>query len=254
MKQHHNNDNSLANRVKKLSKERFISLSMLVISALCYGWIKFISSTHTVWDDSSIQLPDTEELQLFIDKKVTGITEVDQQLGNHLDNIIDDQAMQIKISGLTKNITTTREPSHKELNDFYQQHQEQYRQISSFQFTQYLLTNVRYGGQAVNMAHKILNTEPAKRAPPQPLKNLNTLEIDRLYGAEFSKKLVAIILQDAQSLPCWTKPITSKVGAHLICFKQADIGAVPKLDSIRSQLINHWRYETAKQQSANKNN
>lgn len=254
MKQHHNNDNSLANRVKKLSKERFIILSMLVISALCYGWIKFISSTHTVWDDSSIQLPDTEELQLFIDKKVTGITEVDQQLGNHLDNIIDDQAMQIKISGLTKNITTTREPSHTELNDFYQQHQEQYRQISSFRFTQYLFTNVRYGGQAISMAQKTLTTSPDNRAPPQTEVSLNSIEIERLYGAEFNKKLVSLVLENRKELPCWTKPITSKVGAHLICFKQADIGAVPKLDRIRSQLINHWRYEMVKKHTAGQKN
>lgn len=247
MKQSNNNHNNLANRVKKLSREQFIILTMLVLSALSYGWVKFIKPHNTIWDDSSIQLPDTEELQLFIDKKVTGITDIDQQLDNNLDNIIDDQAMQIKLSGLTKNVTTTKEPSNKELNDFYQQYQEQYRQISSFQFTQYLFANVRYGGQAISMAQKALTAAAANRASPQDMVSLNSLEIERLYGAEFSKKLVALVLDNPQHLPCWTKPITSKVGAHLICFKQADIGAVPKIDSIRTQLINHWRYETTKQ-------
>ena len=253
MKQFNNNDNNLANRVKKLTREHFIILIMLVLSALSYGWIKFIKPNNTVWDDSSIQLPDTEELQLYIDKKVTGITDIDQQSDNNLDNIIDDQAMQIKLSGLTKNITTTREPSNKELNDFYQQYQEQYRQISSFQFTQYLFTNVRYGGQAISMAQKTLTTSPANRTAPQDVVSLNSIEIERLYGAEFSKKLVALVLNNPKNLPCWTKPITSKVGAHLLCFKQVDIGAIPKLESVKPQLINHWRYETAKQQSANKN-
>ena len=170
-----------------------------------------------------------------------------------LDNIIDDQAMQIKLTGLTKNITTTREPSNKELNDFYQQYQEQYRQISSFQITQYLFTNVRYGGQAISMAQKTLTTSPTNRTAPQDVISLNSIEIERLYGAQFSKKLVALVLNNPKNLPCWTKPITSKVGAHLLCFKQVDIGAIPKLESVKPQLINHWRYETAKQQSANKN-
>ena len=150
MKQHQNNDNTLTNRVKTLSQQQIVILTMLVISALCYGWIKLITPSHIIWDDTSIQLPSAEELQLYIDKKVTGQTDIDQQVNHHLDDIIDDQAMQIKLSGLTKNITLTREPSNKELNDFYQQHQEQYRQISSFQFTQYLFTTVRHGGQAVS--------------------------------------------------------------------------------------------------------
>jgi hypothetical protein len=139
-------------------------------------------------------------------------------------------------------------PTDKELSQFYQQHQEQYRQISSFEFTQYLLTNIRYGGQAVSMAQKILDTAAAHRKPPLALARLNTLEIDRLYGAEFSKKIVAEVLEHPQNLPCWTKPITSKIGAHLLCFKQVSIGTIPELESLKPQLVNHWRYETAKKQ------
>ena len=254
MKQHQNNDHSHANRVKTLSQQQIVMLTMLVISALCYVWIKLITPSHIIWDDTSIQLPSAEELQLYIDEKVTDQTDIDQKVNNHLDDIIDDQAMQIKLSGLTKNITLTREPSNKELNDFYQQHQEQYRQISSFQFTQYLFTTVRHGGQAVSVAQKILNTAPANRPAPQDEVSLNTLEIDRLYGAEFSKKLVAIVLQHPQNLPCWTKPITSKVGVHLICVKQVSIGTVPKLELLTPQVINHWRYEMVKKQTADKKN
>jgi hypothetical protein len=110
------------------------------------------------------------------------------------------------------------------------------------------LTNIRYGGQAVSMAQKILDTAAAHRKPPLALARLNTLEIDRLYGAEFSKKIVAEVLEHPQNLPCWTKPITSKIGAHLLCFKQVSIGTIPELESLKPQLVNHWRYETAKKQ------
>ena len=241
---------SLSNSIKTLSRQQLIISILLAVSVLSYCWIKFLQPTESDWNDSDIPLPDTEQLQLTIDKKITQESEESRQVNNQLDNIIDNQAMQIKLSGLTKNITLEREPTDKELNEFYQQHREEYRQISTFQFTQYLLTTNRYGGQAVSMAENILNTIPANRQPPLALASLNTLEIDRLYGAEFSKKLVAKVLQHPHNLPCWTKPITSKIGAHLLCFKQVNIGAVPELKSIRPEIINHWRYKTARKQTA----
>jgi len=240
---------SLSNSIKTLSRQQFMICALLVISALSYCWIKFTQPTESTWDETVIQLPDTDKLQRYIDNKITQESEISRQVNNNLDEIIDDQAMQIKLSGLTKNITTERVPTDKELSQFYQQHQEQYRQISNFEFTQYLLTNIRYGGQAVSMAQKILDTAPANRKPPLALARLNTLEIDRLYGAEFSKKIVAEVLEHPQNLPCWTKPITSKIGAHLLCFKQVSIGTIPELESIKPQLVNHWRYETARKQS-----
>lgn len=254
MKQMNQQYKNLSNSVKKLSRQQFIILLMLAVSALSYSWIKYIKPSEKTWNESFIQLPDSEKLQRYIDKKTHQESEITRQVNSNLDNIIDDQAMQIKLSGLTKNITITREPSSKELSDFYQQHKEQYRQISTFQFTQYLLTNIRHGGQAISMAQNILNTVPANRKPPLELVSLNTVEIDRLYGTEFSKKLVTEVLQHQQNLPCWTKPITSKIGAHLICFKQVSIGATPELASIKPQLINHWRYETAKIESMGQQN
>ena len=254
MKQINQQYQSLSNSVKKLSRQQFIILLMLSVSALSYSWIKYIKPSEKTWDESFIQLPDSEKLQLYIDKKTHQESEITRQVNSNIDNIIDDQAMQIKLSGLTKNITITREPSSKELSDFYQQHKEQYRQISTFQFTQYLFPNIQYGGQAVSQAKKVLSTLPFNSDKVLEIISLNTLQIDRQYGEGFSQKLLAIVLQDSTNLPCWTKPITSKVGAHLICFKQVSIGAIPELASIKPQLINHWRYETAKKESMGQQN
>ena len=79
---------------------------------------------------------------------------------------------------------------------------------------------------------------------------LNSQDLERQYGQGFNQKLVALVLKHPQQLPCWTQPVTSKVGAHLLCFKQANIGAIPELDAIRPQLVNHWRYEISKNNNA----
>lgn len=243
---------SLSNSIEKLGRQQFIIFTLFLITAGCYGWLKISQSDSDTWDETIIKLPNSEQLQLKIDAQVTHKTDIDQQLNDNLDDIIDDQAMQIKLSGLTRNVTVTREPTPEELSNFYTQYKAQYRQLSTFHFTQYLFPTIKYGGQAVNIAHQMLNTAPEKRAKASDRVSLNTLEVDRLYGAGFSKKLEGLVLQDSQKLPCWTKPITSKIGAHLICFKQVSLGSIPKLDSIKPQLINHWRHETLKQQSIKK--
>jgi len=239
---------SLSSNLKKLSRRQFIIFTLLLLAAVSYSGLKISQPTNQIWDDSAIQLPNPDQLQQYIDEKITSGSDIDQQLNNNLDNIIDHQAMQAKLSGLTKNITLTRAPTNQELADFYTQYSEQYRKPSTFHFSQYLFPNTQHGGQAVNAAQKILDTPPANRDQPTDSITLNSLQVDRLYGVGFSKKLLNEVNQSQQELPCWEQPITSKVGAHLICFKKVSIGAIPELASIRPQLINHWRYETAKKQ------
>lgn len=235
-----------ADRVKIPSRQQFVISTILIISALSYGWITSSKPTGTSWQETNIQLPNPEQLQLYIDKKMTKESDLSKQDSNDLDDIIDNQAMQIKLSGLTKNITLNREPTGEELNSFYQQHKEQYRQESVFDFSQYLFPTTKFGAEAINMAKKILNTSPEKRPQPMAKVRLNSLELERLYGQGFNHKLVALALKHPQQLPCWTNPITSKVGAHLLCFERVSLGAVPELDAIKPQLVNHWRYEISK--------
>jgi hypothetical protein len=77
--------------------------------------------------------------------------------------------------------------------------------------------------------------------------SLNSVEIDERYGSDFSQKLIDLYIDQKDDPTCWQEPITSKVGAHLICFKQVELGAIPTIASIRSLLINDWRYAMIQQ-------
>lgn len=248
MKLLHQSYKRLSDSLKTDYRQLCIILTLLVIAVLSYRWVTFIKPAGTSWQETNIQLPNSEELQLYIDKKIAKESDIESHTTDHLDDIIDNQAMQIKLSGLTKNITIDREPTNKELNEFHQQHKEQYRQESTFHFTQYLFPTIKFGAQAINMANKTLNTTPEKRPQPMAKVRLTSQDLERQYGQGFNQKLVALVLKHPQQLPCWTQPVTSKVGAHLLCFKQANIGAIPELDAIRPQLVNHWRYEMSKKQ------
>jgi hypothetical protein len=138
-------------------------------------------------------------------------------------------------------------PSTQELEDFFQQNKQQYREQSYFQLSQIIFTHAKYGGQAKDVARQALRDEEIDLAIKSEAINLNSVEIDERYGNDFSQKLIDLYIDQRNNPKCWSKPITSKVGAHLICFKQVKLGAIPSIASIRSLLINDWRYAMTQQ-------
>jgi hypothetical protein len=233
--------------VRKLTVQQLIILVFLALMAFSYWWIKVYQSSNISWDDSQIKLPSTELLQQHIDQQLITQSQIANAPGANSERIIDPQAMQIKLTGLTKNVTTEKVPSTQELEDFFQQNKQQYREQSYFQLSQIIFTHAKYGGQAKDVAKQALSDEEIDLAIKSEAINLNSVEIDERYGIDFSQKLIDLYMDQKDAPNCWAEPITSKVGAHLICFKQVKLGAIPSIASIRSLLINDWRYAMTQQ-------
>jgi hypothetical protein len=227
--------------VRKLTLQQLIIFGFLALMAISYWWIKIHESSAISWDDSQIKLPSTELLQQQIDQQLREQSQITNAPGDNSDRIIDPQAMQIKLTGLTKNITTEKVPSTQELEGFFQKNKQQYREQSHFQLSQIIFTHAKYGGQAIDIARQVLDEDIDLAAKSEAI-NLNSVAIDERYGSDFSQKLIDLYIDQKDDPTCWQEPITSKVGAHLICFKQVKLGAIPSIASIRSLLINDWRY------------
>jgi hypothetical protein len=228
--------------VRKLTLQQLTILGFLALMAISYWWIKVHESSAISWDDSQIKLPSTELLQQQIDQQLREQSQITNAPGDNSDRIIDPQAMQIKLTGLTKNITTEKVPSTQELEGFFQKNKQQYREQSFFQLSQIIFTHTKHGGQAKDVAKQALSDEEIDLEIKSEAINLNSVEIDDRYGSDFSQKLIDLYIHKKDDPTCWQEPITSKVGAHLICFKQVKLGAIPSIASIRSLLINDWRY------------
>jgi hypothetical protein len=228
--------------VRKLTLQQLTILGFLALMAISYWWIKVHESSAISWDDSQIKLPSTELLQQQIDQQLREQSQITNAPGDNSDRIIDPQAMQIKLTGLTKNITTEKVPSTQELEGFFQKNKQQYREQSFFQLSQIIFTHTKHGGQAKDVAKQALSDEEIDLEIKSEAINLNSVEIDERYGSDFSQKLIDLYIHKKDDPTCWQEPITSKVGAHLICFKQVKLGAIPSIASIRSLLINDWRY------------
>jgi hypothetical protein len=199
-------------------------------------------------------LPDREQLQALVNQRLDPAQQQLSASGMDTEDIIDQQGMEAKLAGLTRTVTLSRAPTERELADFFAHHREDYREASSFGFKLISFPFAQYGGAAVDQARRAmenLNTHSQGSATEytQQQLYLTTLELDERYGAGFGDKLVELIAGDPlTNLPCWSQPVSSKTGAHLLCIERATLGVIPQLQEIRSQVINDWRYWISDQQ------
>lgn len=217
-----------------------LSLLIALLLSFYYGTDQ---PSQRDWDADRHNLPDIDSLQqriqtdLFDDKSAPI-----ESLGTDIDQIMDPEAMDAKLAGLTKNVTTLRQPTVQELNDFYQQHQADYREFSNFSFRHLLFSSIKYGGSAYQQAEQVLAQIKAGQLPTEADKYQGTSDqVADKFGSSFADKLLTLAL-DSQADQCWTEPTASKLGVHLVCIDNAVLGKIPSLEEVRSQVINDWRF------------
>ncbi len=202
------------------------------------------------WDLNRQNLPDIAVLEQRIELDLFGAESPSTKgMAPDTDQPMDIQAMEAKLAGLTKNVTTLRQPTEQELQQFYQQNQSDYREASKFSFRHILFSRAKHGGQVYLKAQQALaelelGNNPAGDTSDlsQDYSNVGSDKVDVIFGRGFATKLLTQLLASPQKLPCWTDPISSNYGVHLVCFDNVRLGEFPNLDEVRSQIINDWRY------------
>ena len=239
----------------KPSFKQLLVIVLIVVTGLSVAfWLSQNSTPNQKdWDANRQNLPDIDALEKRIEINLFGEeASATQGMGADIDQPLDMEAMEAKLAGLTKNVTTLRQPTEQELAEFYQANQADYRQDSKFSFRQILFSRSKQGGQAYQKAQQALMEIAEGQMPLGDSSDLqgqyglrSADKIDREFGNNFSAKLQQAVLDNQPNLPCWTGPITSNQGVHLVCIETAVLGRIPDLDSVRSQVINDWRYTVA---------
>jgi hypothetical protein len=230
---------------------------LLIILMLIFGallglgyWLKDTDHSEENWAMDRLTQPDNAELQSRINSKLFADKMVDLPgIGADIDNTIDESAMEAKLAGLTKNVTTEKIPTAPQLEGFYQLNKDNYREPSKLWLWVDTFSNARFGGQVFEKAQQALDTLAIESSTPEGdlfdrYGAILSTELDEKYGRAFTDKLLSLIA-DSESLPCWAGPISSPIGAHLVCVKEIDWGTYPAIDEIKSQLINDWRFSVA---------
>ena len=236
----------------KFRFKRLLIVALVIVIVLTVSWQRSQNNAASQrdWDANRQNLPDIAALEKRIEINLFGEeTPATQGMGPDIDQPIDIEAMEAKLAGLTKNVTTLRQPTEQELVDFYQANQADYRQDSRFGFRQILFSRAKHGGQAYQKAQQALADIAKGQTPAGDSSDLQSQygqssvdKIDREFGNNFSAKLLQEVLDNQPNLPCWTGPIASNQGIHLVCVEHAILGEIPDLASVRSQVINDWRY------------
>ena len=202
------------------------------------------------WDANGLGLPEGDHLQIKIDTLIARQPKA-EAVGVDIDDPLDHSSMDAKLAGLTRNVTVQREPTEQELNDYYLQHREQYRNADYFTLRHRLFSNIIHGGQAPEQARQALTVlnggeqiSGDRSAIPPLLHNASSHEIDELFGGDFSRKLFELVAS-SEHLPCWSGPITAANGAYLVCIEAFRRGAIAPLSEIRLQVINDWRFSVS---------
>lgn len=231
---------------------RITILIALLGTALYWLLAETDTPSEMDWDADRRNLPEISALQQRIEADLFGEqTAATETMGADIDEVIDRSAMEAKLEGLTKNVTTRRQPTEAELNAFYAQHKAQYRESSRYSFTQVIFTNAKHGGLARQMAkqalHQTRQTGIEPKGDKTPLAeryfSATSVRVDREFGNNFAQKLFNLVKDG--DLPCWIGPIASSQGVHLVCIQNASLGTIPDLDEVRSQVINDWRFSVS---------
>ena len=236
--------------------------ALIVISTAAY-WL-----TRATPDlDSSLGLDaltnlDSEALQQRINSKLFGeaITEP-PGIGAEIHSTTDTSAMQAKLAGLTKNVTTQKLPSADELAVFYKLNKQRYRNPSKFWLQVISYDTAKHGGRVFEKAKQGLDTGKTPVGDRRDQYTaISTIELGNLYGQSFVDSLMEIEQTETKSnvenkiestaLPCWYGPISSSLGAHLVCVARIIWGDYPPLEEVENQLINDWRFSVSREASS----
>ncbi len=229
-----------------------ITLLLTILLVVLYAavglnnWLKGSTETDSTLRMDELTNPDTAELQSRINSQLLEATRVNETEIGAADNSAEASAMDARLAGLTKNVTTQVIPSNQQLEDFYLQNKENYREPSKLWVWVVGFSTAIHGGRAFEKAQLALTgkTETPKGDTFDRYGAILSTELAEKYGQGFSAKLL-LLAANNDSLPCWAGPISSAQGAQLVCIKKIAWGAYTPLEEIRSQLINDWRFSVA---------
>lgn len=229
-----------------------ITLLLTILLVVLYAaiglnnWLKGSTETDSTLRMDELTNPDTAGLQSRINSQLLDATRVNETEIGAADNSAEASAMDARLTGLTKNVTTQAIPSDQQLKDFYLQNKENYREPSKLWVWVVGFSTAIHGGQAFEKAQLALTgkIETPKGDTFDRYGAILSTELAEKYDQGFSTKLL-LLAANNDSLPCWAGPISSAQGAQLVCIKKIVWGAYTPLEEIRSQLINDWRFSVA---------
>ncbi len=151
-----------------------------------------------------------------------------------------------KMEFLAEDVTAQAEPTDEELQTYLEMNPETFRVGATMSFTHIYLNRDKRGDAARRDAERLLarlaagdgRVDPAKFGDPfllpQEYKSLPESEVAKLFGREFTTRLLALKLGQ------WAGPVESGYGVHLVLLRQRAEGRTLELAEVRDAVRREW--------------
>lgn len=159
------------------------------------------------------------------------------------DKVIDRRLRQ-KIDFLIEDLVTTKEPTTTELMQYYQKNITKYQSLPVFSFQQ---VHLSIDGNKEDLQQKIaqqkslisqgLEPQGELKLLPYQVNKQNNIQIDRVFGSDFSKQLANAPLSS------WSGPIESSHGVHFVLINQRTPASNKAFELVKSTVQTDWQYD-----------
>ncbi|GKS59342.1 hypothetical protein YTPLAS18_28690 [Nitrospira sp.] len=217
-----------------------------------------IGHLRTLWQRTWQRPPTADELRGAIEDRVREEILYREALAMGLDKddtVVRRRLMQ-KLKFLSEDLMAGTEPTVDELQRYFREHRERYREPVRLQFSQVFFNVDRHGAKAAGMAREALESLTARGASANAGQALGdrllTLVYDypeqsvedvaRVFGDDFARQVVQLPVGG------WQGPVRSGYGLHLVYIKDRRPGLVPTLASVQHAVLRD--YEQAKREEA----
>jgi hypothetical protein len=210
------------------------------------------------WTKTHLRPPTPQELANLVEE------EIDEQilyreavaLGLDRDDLVIRRRLAVKMDFLTEDAAATATPTDEQLQEFLNQHPDKFNVESLTTFAQVYINRSQRGEAATAEAERVLTLLRDKAGSdwqtlgdPLPLpseyESAAESDIARQFGRDFPKKLAGL------SMGCWTGPVESRYGLHLILVRKRTAVRTPPLSEVRDAVLSEWRAVQRRELSAN---
>ena len=237
----------------------FLTASVFCLLAMYLGSrsvIETINNPRDAWDTKGIAPEKVRVLQRTIETSLLA-----QQEARLFPDTVDVEGQQtadsleMRLVTATRSITTQETPNEKTLRAFFTRHQEAYREAAVLTLKQVLYSSAVHGGSATEIARNALAASAQGVVPEGDQSSLqdhyteiSSIALGHLMGEPAAEAIVHLARQNNQ-LPCWTGPLRSSYGVHLVCVEHFTLGSVPAFEDVQLQVLNDWRYAITQDRS-----
>lgn len=208
------------------------------------------------WAKTHLRPPTADELATLVEQEIDEEILYREAVAMGLDrnDLVIRKRLAVKMDFLSEDLAGQARPTDEQLQAFLQAHPEKFNVEPLTSFAQVYVDRSKRGDGAIAEAERLLATLNASPGAdwqsvgdplplPQQFQASKPIEIGRLFGRDFPKKL--------SELPIgrWVGPVESGYGLHLVLIRERTAGWAPALDEVRDAIVNEWR--TAQRQELN---